>query len=332
MIDLAEYRSWDATAMAELVRTGEVTAAELEEACRAALDDAADLNAVGAVAEQAIAATDPAASAASANAPFAGVPFLVKELLAVPGLPWTMGSRLMAQAEAGTASPYAERLLAAGLRIVGATTSSEFGLLGSTETLLHGTTHNPWGADLSAGGSSGGSAAAVAAGIVPMAHASDGGGSIRYPASMTGLFGFKPSAHRQEPVGPDLGGLTSLVHEHAITRTVRDSAGLLAATERRGTQAVHPPVGAVTGPSDRRLRFLVLERTLPGHLPHPEVRAALHRTASLLEGLGHEPVELPLLPNFDGDALSRAFFTAAAQTMAGVSAMVTPMLGRAPGP
>jgi amidase len=326
MIELDDYRSWDATAMADLVRTGQVTPAELEEACRAAIAEEASLNAVGAVAERAIASDD------AGDGPFAGVPFLVKELLAVPGLPWTMGSRLMAQAEAGPASPYVERLLGAGLRIVGATTSSEFGLLGSTETVLHGATHNPWDPELSAGGSSGGSAAAVAAGIVPMAHASDGGGSIRYPASMTGLFGFKPSVLRQEPVGPDLGGLTSLVHEHAITRTVRDSAGLLAATERRGDAAVHPPIGNVTGPSDRRLRFLVLERTLPGRLPHPEVRAALHRTASLLEDLGHERIDLPLLPTFDGAALSRAFFTAAAQTMVGVAAMVTPMLGRAPGP
>lgn len=325
MIDLDEYRSWDAVAMADLVRAGHVTAAELESACRAAIDDAAGLNAVSAVARPAITAEVPT------DGPFAGVPFLVKELLAVPGLPWTMGSRLMAQAEAGPASRYVERVLAAGLQIVGATTSSEFGLLGSTETMLHGVTRNPWGADLSAGGSSGGSAAAVAAGIVPMAHASDAGGSIRYPAAMTGTFGFKPSAHRLEPVGPDLGGLTSLVHEHAITRSVRDSATLLAATERRGSEAVHAPIGAISGPTDRRVRFVVLEQTIPGRLPDPAIRAALARTASLLEDLGHERVDVPA-PAFDGAALSRAFFAAAAQTMAGVAATVTPMLGRPPGP
>ena len=327
MIDLDEYRSWDAVAMAELVRSGAVTADELEEASRALLASTADLNAVGAVADPAV-----AAPAADDVAPFAGVPFAVKELLAVPGLPWTMGSRLMAHAEAGPPSPYLERLLEAGLRIVCATTSSEFGLLGSTETLLHGATHNPWGEGLSAGGSSGGSAALVAAGAVPMAHANDAGGSIRYPASMTGLFGFKPSAHRTEPVGPDLGGLISLVHEHAVTRTVRDSAALLAATERRGPGAVHAPVGRIDGPAERRLRFIVLERTIPGELPDPEVLAALRRTADLLEALGHQRVELPLDPVFDGAALSRAFFTAAARTMTDVSAMVTPMLGRPPGP
>jgi amidase len=326
MIDLDEYRTWDALEMAELVRSGRVSAGELEDACRAALDASAELNAVGAV------ASPPIEERPGDDAPFAGVPFAVKELLAVPGLPWTMGSRLMATADAGPPSPYLRRLLAAGLRIVCSTTSSEFGLLGSTESLLHGTTHNPWGADLSAGGSSGGSAALVAAGAVPMAHANDAGGSIRYPASMTGLFGFKPSAGRVEPVGPDLGGLISLVHEHAITRTVRDSAALLAATERRGSDAVHPPIGHVAGPSDRRLRFAVLERTIPGRLPDPDVLGTLGRTASLLESLGHERTDLPGPVELDGTALSRAFFAAAAQTMAEVAAMVTPMLGRAPGP
>jgi amidase len=259
------------------------------------------------------------------------VPFLVKELLPTPGLPWTMGSRLMAQAEAGTPSPYVERLLATGLRILGATTSSEFGLLGSTETALHGTTANPWRAGISAGGSSGGAAAAVAAGIVPLAHASDGGGSIRYPAAMTGSFGFAPSAGRCEPTGPDAGGLASLVLEHAISRSVRDSATLLAATQRSGPGQVHPPIGVVTGPSDRRLRIAVVERAIPGHLPHPAVRRALHRTAERLDALGHRLVDVAE-PCFDGEALSRGFFSAAAETMAGVAAMVTPMLGRPPGP
>lgn len=326
MIDLDEYRNWDALEMAELVRSGQVSAAELEDACRTLLDAGAPLNAVGAVASPAI------EDRPGDGAAFRGVPFAVKELLAVPGLPWTMGSRLMATAEAGPPSPYVRRLLAAGLRIVCSTTSSEFGLLGSTESLLHGTTHNPWGADLTAGGSSGGSAALVAAGVVPMAHANDAGGSIRYPASVTGLFGFKPSAGRVEPTGPDLGGLISLVHEHAISRTVRDSAALLAATERRGTDAVHPPIGTIAGPSDRRLRFTVVERTIPGRLPDPEVLDALGRTASLLESLGHERTDLARPVEFDGAALSRAFFAAAARTMTDVAAMVTPMLGRAPGP
>lgn len=323
-IDLDEYRRWDALDMAELVRAGAVAATELEDACRRAMAEAEPLGAVAAVAEPAI------EGAAGAGGPLAGVPFLVKELLAVPGLPWTMGSRLLAQADAGPPSPYVGALRHAGLRIVGATTSSEFGLLGSTETALHGATRNPWDLRLSAGGSSGGAAAAVAGGIVPLAHASDAGGSIRFPAAMTGLFGFLPSAGRTEPTGPDLGGLASLVREHAVARSVRDSAALLAATERRGPGAVHPPIGQVREPSLRRLRFAVQEHTLAGALPHPEVLAALHRGAALLEDLGHERVDAPMAA-LDSTALARAFFGAAARTMAGVAAMVTPMLGRAPG-
>jgi amidase len=326
MIDLDDYRSWDATDMATLVRRRAISAAELEDACRALIDRLdPTLNAVAATATPAI------ASAGSAAGRFAGVPIAVKELLAVPGLPWTMGSRLMARADPGPASPYVEALLATGLQIMCATTSSEFGLLGSAETLLHGTTANPWRAGVSPGGSSGGSAAAVAAGIVPLAHASDGGGSIRYPASLTGLFGFKPSAGRLQPTGPAQGGLAALVHDHAIARSVRDSAGLLAATERSGPDALHAPIGFVDGPSARRLRFAVVEQSLMGDLPAPEVRAALGRTAALLAELGHEPVEVAP-PAFDGSALSLGFFRSAAQTMRAVAELVTPMLGRPPGP
>ena len=327
MIAHHDYCSWDATDMADLVRRGAVSPAELEDACRARIELLdPTLRAVAATARPAI-----TASAAPPTAPFFGVPIGVKELLAVPGLPWTMGSRLMAHADPGPPSPYVEALLATGARIVAATTSSEFGLLGSTETLLHGVTANPWRAGVSPGGSSGGSAAAVAAGVFPLAHASDGGGSIRYPASLTGLFGFKPSAHRTQPTAPDQGGLTSLVHDHAIARSVRDSARLLAATERTGPDAPHPPIGFVAGPDDRRLRVAVVERTLLGDLPAPEVRAALARTVDLLADLGHEPVDVPP-PSFDGRALSLGFFSAASQTMGAVADLVAPMLGRPPGP
>jgi amidase len=164
-----------------------------------------------------------------------------------------------------------------------------------------------------------------------MAHASDAGGSIRYPAAMTGVFGFKPSAGRLVPVGPDVGGLASLVQEHAITRTVRDCAVLLAATERRGPTAVHTPIGVIDGPSTRRLRVAVIERTILGELPDQAVLDRLRRTATLLAELGHELVDVPE-PQLDGAALSRAFLASAAQTMRGVADMVTPVLGRPPGP
>lgn len=327
MIDLEEYRAWDGLAMAERVRSGEVTAAELEAACRhlvAELDGSVHAVADVVPEGEVVAAGDPAA-------PFAGVPFAVKELLAVPELPWTMGSRLLAGYRVTEVSPYVARLRAAGLRTLCSTASSELGLLGSTESALRGTTTNPWRAGTSAGGSSGGSAAAVAAGIVPLAHANDGGGSIRYPAAVTGLFGFKPTNGRCEPTGQDSGGLASLVVDHVVTRSVRDSAAVLAATERRGTGLDLAPVGLVAGPSDRRLRVATLERTLRGAAPDPAVAAALARTQALLEDLGHHLVDVAP-PAIDGEALSTAFFTSAALTVAGVAAMVAPLLGRPPGP
>src|SRR4051794_10883736 len=178
-ISVDEYRGWDAVAMAELVRDGQVTAAELAETARGLVDAWPELNAVAALA-------DPVPAVPRARGALTGVPLAVKELLAWPGLPWTMGSRLMATTPAPGLSPFAGRIRDAGLDVVCSTTSSEFGLLGSTETALHGVTGNPWGPGLSAGGSSGGSAALVAAGVLPMAHGNDAGGSLRVPAALNG--------------------------------------------------------------------------------------------------------------------------------------------------
>ena len=328
MISQEEYQGWDAVEMAALVRSGQVSADELDAACRARIAEVDP--AVHAVADVA----GPAGvelPAVPDDAPLRGVPFAVKELLAVPGLPWTMGSRLMAGMPAGPPSPYVTELLRSGVGVVCSTTSSELGLLGSTESALRGPTVNPWGEGLSAGGSSGGSAAAVAAGIVPVAHANDAGGSIRGPASLVGLFGFKPSNDRCVPNVPDAEGLAALVVDHCISRSVRDSAALLAATERRGADAAHEPIGWVRQPLDRPLRVGVLRRTLIGADPDPAVGAALDRSAALLASLGHRVEEVPL-PAIDGPALSTAFFGAAARTVAAMSEMVTPMLGRPPGP
>jgi amidase len=324
MTNLDDYAQWDGVEMARLVREGHVTAAELAETARARLDRLQALNAVADPAE-------PVPGGPASTGPLAGVPFAVKELLPWPGLPWTMGSRLMAGTPAPGPFPYAARIRAAGLDVLCSTTSSEFGLLGSTETALRGTTLNPWRPGLSAGGSSGGSAALVAAGIVPMAHGSDGGGSLRVPASVTGLFGFKPSNGRCVPAGPGGPGLAALVVEHCMSRTVRDNATFLAVTERTDPGAPFPPVGLVPGPDPTRLRIGVLTPTLLGRAPEPAVRRELDRAAALCESLGHcvEPAEPP---DVDGEAFSRGFFTAAALTMAQVAQMATPLLGRAPGP
>nr|WP_239521625.1 amidase family protein [Geodermatophilus sabuli] len=327
MIAEQDHRGWDAVEMARLVRAGEVTPADLAETARALIERWAGLNAVAAVADPDAAVPGHPATAG----PLAGVPVAVKELLAWPGLPWTMGSRLMAGTPAPGVSPYAARLRDAGLAVVCSATSSEFGLLGSTETALHGETLNPWRAGLSAGGSSGGSAALVAAGIVPLAHGNDGGGSLRVPAALTGVFGFKPSNRRCVPTGPDLPGLPALVVDHCMSRSVRDSAHLLAATERTGPDAVHPPIGLVTGPDPRRLRIAVLVPTLTGRQPDEAVRRELERAAGLCASLGHR-VDVTDAPDVDGAAVSQGFFTAAALTMTQVAEAFAPVLGRPPGP
>jgi amidase len=323
LIDTADFEGWDGTDMAELVRGRKVSGEDLAETARHRMSRLRRLNAVADLAE---ADADPIASG-----PFAGVPLAVKELLAFPGLPWTMGSRLMAQNQAPGLSPYADALRRAGVDVLCSTTSSEFGLLGSTESFLRGVTANPWREGLSAGGSSGSSAALVAAGVVPMAHGNDAGGSLRVPASLNGVFGFLPSSRRTLPTGPDLPGLPSLVVEHVMSRSVRDSARLLAATERTGADAVHQPVGVVERAMSGRLRVAVLRSTLMGGDPEPAVARELELAAKLCESLGHHVFPMAGV-DVDADALSRAFFTSAAVAMAQVAQMVAPMLGREPGP
>ncbi|MBK6873502.1 MAG: amidase [Kineosporiaceae bacterium] len=321
LIDEDEYRAWDGVELARLVRAGEVSATDLTETALGLLEARSDLNALAY-------RVDPVGQPATAGV-FAGVPFAVKELLAWPGLPWTMGSRLLANNPAPGLSPYAERLRDAGLTVLASTTSSEFGLLGSTETALHGITRNPWRAGASAGGSSGGSAVLVAAGVVPMAHGSDAGGSLRVPAALNGIVGFKPSGGRCLPTGPQASGLQALVTDHVMTRSVRDSAQLLAVTERTGPDAVHAPIGVIDGPSPARLRIGVLASTLTGREPDAVVRRELDRVAARCAALGHE-VELAVAPGIDGAGLSRGFFTAAALTMTMMAQLTTSMRGFPP--
>ena len=268
LIQASDYRGWDAVEMARLIRERQITAADLAETALALIDGLGALNAVADLA-------DGVPAGLPGEGMLAGVPFAVKELLAWPGLPWTMGSRLMAANPAPGLSPYAARIRDCGLNVICSTASSEFGLLGSTESALHGPTLNPWRQGLSAGGSSGGSAALVAAGILPMAHGDDAGGSLRVPAGLCGVFGFKPSNRRCAPAWPDAPGLAALVVEHCISRSVRDSAVFLAATERTGPDAAYPPAGLVTSPDASRLRIAVLAPTLTGRDPDEAVATAL---------------------------------------------------------
>ncbi len=238
-----------------------------------------------------------------AAAPLFGVPYLLKDLnIAQQGTVTSNGSVFFRDALADHDSTLVQRLRGAGLVLFGKTTTPEFGQTGTTESRLFGATRNPWRRELSAGGSSGGAAVAVAAGIVPAAHASDGGGSIRIPASHCGLFGLKPSRGRV-PAGPvALEGWLGLSVHHAITRSVRDSALLLQLTQgaEPGSRSL-PPLPALPGALDappRRLRIALLEANAFGYPVHPDCLAAARRAARLCEQLGHvvEPAPAGLLP------------------------------------
>jgi amidase len=294
-------------AQAELCARGEVSAAELLDACLERIDALNPLL-------RAVVTVEREPPRPAKSGPFSGVPFLMKDSTSWPGLRWSMGSRLFAANVAQQQTPYGRRLSEAGLVCVGKSAMSEFGLLASTETLLEGVTHNPWNLACSAGGSSGGSAAAVAAGLVPLAHANDGGGSLRMPASVCGLFGFKPSRGRTVPASfasSDFGDMTS---DHCISRSVRDSALFLSLTEERSSEE---PIGFVREPIARRLRIAAWTRTAMGLEPEPAVRRAYDDAVRLLTGLGHsvEPITPPL---FDSSALGDAFFLVAGAAVAGI--------------
>lgn len=315
----------DAVAQAELVARGELTAHELVEAARRRLELVdPELHAV--VSVDFAAAHERVARGVVGR--FAGVPLLLKDLLPYPGQRCTFGSRLFAGNVAASGSPFTDRLDAAGFVVIGMTATSELGLLGSTETLAHGVTHNPWDLALSAAGSSGGAAAAVAAGIVPLAHASDGGGSIRVPASVHGLFGFKPSRGRTASTGGMGGDFESLLSEGCVSRSVRDAAAFLAAVERPSEL---PPVGEVRGPSASRLRIAVVESSLLGTAPEPAVGRALADAAELLAALGHKVLPLASL-EVDGPALADAFFSLAGGALVGLADQLAAMRGSPLGP
>jgi len=304
----SDYLALDATGLAAAVRNGDATA---EEVLEAAIQEAENNKALNAIV---IEMYDEARKTARRNltqGPFCGVPFLLKDLGAYyEGAITTGGCRYFADSVADHDSEIVRRYKKAGVVVFGKSGSPEFGLTTTTESLLFGKTRNPWNLEYVAGGSSGGAAAAVAAGILPMAHASDGGGSIRIPASCCGLFGLKPTRART-PMGPDAGeGWSGLSTVHAVSRTVRDSAALLDASSgpASGDPYWAPPparpfldeVGAPPG----RLRIAFTSRTFNGSQTDPECRKAVEDAAALCVELGHEvsPAELEI----DSDPLGRA--------------------------
>lgn len=292
-----ELAALDATAQAALVRAGELAARELVEAAIERIEALnPQLNAVVTpLYERALARVD------TATGPFAGVPYLLKDLIVeVAGTRFTEGSAYLDGCTSTVDSALVTRLERAGLVIVGRTNAPEFGMAPTTEPVLHGATRNPWDVTRSTSGSSGGSAAAVAARLVPAAHANDLGGSIRYPASACGVFGLKPTRGRVS-LAPLYGdAIAGWAVEHAVTRTVRDSAALLDVESgpEIGDPYVAPPpdrpyVDEVATPPGK-LRIAFSSRTASGNPAHPDCLAALDDAVALFGELGHELVEADL--------------------------------------
>ena len=296
MPNVSNYAEYDGLGLAELVRNGDVTARELLEDAYAAIDAInPELNGVVSripdLAEAEIAAGLP-------DGPFKGVPFLVKELgIQMKGSPSRCGSKLTEDLVAAEDTELATRFRAAGLVTAAMTATPEFGFNPSTESIFYEPTHNPWDVRRSPGGSSGGSASMVAGGAVPVAHANDGGGSIRIPASCCGLVGLKPTRNRV-PTGPTFGDwLNGLAGELVVSRSVRDTAAILDAVQ--GTD-VGPP-DLITPPerpymeeltqAPGKLRIAWSDKAISGVEVHPDVVAGLHETVKLMESLGHELVE-----------------------------------------
>ncbi|WP_269716410.1 amidase [Caulobacter sp. NIBR2454] len=268
------------------------------------------------------------AKAGGLTGPFAGVPFLVKDLNDVRGLPTRYGSRTGAQAQAAkTQDAYIDAFERAGFIIIGKSATPEYGFLPTTEPLASAPTRNPWNLARSPGGSSGGAAAATAAGVVAIAHANDGGGSIRIPAANCGLFGLKPSRGRMIGPRPSRRAI-DLAVEHCVSHSVRDSAALFAATENAEAGSPLPPIGFVLEPSRRRLRVGVVIEGGTGLKPDAEVAKAVENAAALLRGLGHQvqPTRWPI----DGEQFARDFNALWGSSAAGLVTELTRIMGKAP--
>ncbi len=292
------YLSHDATGLAQLVSAGEVTAAELLETALALTDERNP--ALNAVVNMQAEAARAAIARGLPQGPFQGVPFLLKDLGAEAiDFPTHAGSRLFANTSYRYDSEIFLRMQATGLVTFGRTTSPELGVGPVTESQAYGgPTRNPWNVNHTSGGSSGGAGAAVAAGIVPVAHGSDGGGSVRIPASSCGLVGFKPTRARL-PDGPDSGeGWGGMAIDGFLTRSLRDTATLLDSCSGPDLGAPYwaPPLlssfadAMDRDPAPLRIRFC--RTTLTGKPLHPECLAAVEQTAALLQELGHEVEEL----------------------------------------
>jgi amidase len=331
-VAFAEYAAFDGLGLGELVRKGEVAPAELVEAAIERIER--HNGALNAVVYKAYDEARRVAAGELPDGPFKGVPFLIKDLSAqVTGWPRTSGSMYAQVAADADDSELVRRYRASGVVLIGKTNTPEFGIPGVTNSERLGPCGNPWNPAHISGGSSGGAAAATASGIVPMAHASDGLGSIRIPAANCGLVGLKPTRDRTPTCEvPDALGFT--VH-HIVSRSVRDSAAMLDATgDPQAGDWFQPPAKAgpylneVTKPPGA-LRISWTAETPSGRPMNPEVVARLHDTVELLRGLGHEVFERGL--GIDYRLLYRSQSQVSSAHFAAGIARWVERLGREPG-
>lgn len=306
---MTRYEEYDALGLAEAIRSGSLDAAEVVDTAIARIEELDP--ALNAVVHERFAAARAEVRAGLPDGPLTGVPVLVKPLGAdVAGLPSTRGGRLWADDLKDADSELVRRYRAAGMVVLGLTNTPELGLSADTTPTLHGPTHNPWRTGFSPGGSSGGSAAVVSSGMVPVAHASDGGGSIRIPAAACGLVGFKPSRGRVSPA-PYTGALANptSVH-HAVTRTVRDSAALLdvsagvALGDAYGFERQDGQFATAAATRPPRLRIGLLTRLENGPETDPACVAAGRRMADVCALQGHEVIEMR--PTWDSQVAAGA--------------------------
>ncbi|MGW4102929.1 amidase [Streptomyces sp. NPDC004976] len=290
----------DAVGLAQAIRRGEVSAAE------AARDASARVRAVEDRLNAVQVHLDIPVHGSGSGGALAGVPTFVKDNTDFQGLPTGHGSLAFAPRAARRHAPFTRQFLSTGVTVLGKTRLPEFGFSPTTEYEAGEPVRNPWHTGHSAGGSSGGSAALVAAGAVPIAHANDGGGSIRIPAACCGLVGLKPTRGRMVANAQGRQLPIDLVTDGVVSRSVRDSAAFLAAAEQHWRNPKLPPVGLVEGPSDRRLRIGLLVDSPNGVRSDDDTREAVTETARRLERLGHtvEPVELSIDPHFTDDFLT----------------------------
>jgi amidase len=333
-VAFAEYARFDATGLAALVRRGEISAHELVDEAIARIErHNPQLNAVTYKAFEEARAT---VGSRLQDGPFKGVPFLIKDMdVPVAGWPMTNGSAFLHNYRSNNDSELVRRYRAAGLILLGRTNAPEFGIPGTTEGRHHGVCRNPWNPEHSPGGSSGGAGSAVASGMVPMAHGSDGLGSIRIPAALCGLVGLKPTQYRN-PGGPDdRNRAHGFIVDHVLARSVRDSAAILdwtgypeddvpyapPAKTRPYTEEIRIPPG--------RLRIAFNSATTHGGALHADVNFVFHQTVSLLSELGHALIERTSL-GVDWRSLYRAQFAVSGAVFAATIDRWAEIIGHSP--